>query len=108
MKNTNPRPRAGARALPPTVHVTVDGITREAWEGQSLTAVLVTAGTWALRRNLVTGDVRGPFCGMGVCLECEVTVDGRPYVRACTEHVADGMDVRTTAGDEEPEAVTHV
>jgi predicted molibdopterin-dependent oxidoreductase YjgC len=32
---------------------------------------------------------------MGVCLECEVTIDGRPGSRSCTEHVTDGMDIRT-------------
>ncbi|WP_326595361.1 (2Fe-2S)-binding protein [Streptomyces sp. NBC_01803] len=89
MNNGNSRPR--------TVRVVVDGTPREAWEGQSVTAVLAAAGIWALRRNPVTGQARGPFCGMGVCLECEVTIDGRADVRSCLAHVADGMDIRTLA-----------
>ncbi|WP_243741055.1 (2Fe-2S)-binding protein [Streptomyces sp. 8K308] len=77
--------------------VVVDGVPHEVWAGQTVAAVLVGAGTWALRRNPVTGEARGPFCGMGVCLECEVTVDGRAAVRACLEHVAEGMEIRTAA-----------
>jgi predicted molibdopterin-dependent oxidoreductase YjgC len=83
------------RPLPETVTVTIDGTPGQAWAGQSVTAVLVSAGIWSLRRNPVNGQLRGPFCGMGVCLECEVTIDGRPGSRSCTEHVTDGMDIRT-------------
>jgi len=32
---------------------------------------------------------------MGVCLECEVTINGRPGSRSCTAHVTNGMDIRT-------------
>ncbi|HEY5836985.1 (2Fe-2S)-binding protein [Streptomyces sp.] len=88
---------AKKKARPRTVTVVVDGTPRRAWEGQSVAAALVAGGTWALRRNPVTGDTRGPFCGMGVCLECEVVIDGRPGSRSCTEHVADGMEIRTLA-----------
>lgn len=90
---------AKKKTRPRTVTVLVDGTPRRAWEGQSVAAALVAGGTWALRRNPVTGDARGPFCGMGVCLECEVTIDGRPGSRSCTEHVADGMEIRTTLAD---------
>jgi len=81
--------------LPETVTVTIDGTPRQAWAGQSVTAALVAAGIWPLRRNPVNGQLRGPFCGMGVCLECEVTINGRPGTRSCTAHVTDGMDIRT-------------
>ncbi|MFD5513782.1 (2Fe-2S)-binding protein [Streptomyces sp. NPDC127051] len=83
------------RSRPPSVTVVVDGTPRQAWAGQSVAAVLVAAGIWALGCNPVTGQPRGPFCGMGVCLECRVTIDGCPGTPACTEHVADGMDIRT-------------
>ena len=82
-------------SLPETVTVTIDGTPGHAWAGQSVTAVLVAAGIWPLRRNPVNGQLRGPFCGMGVCLECEVTINGRPDSRSCTAHVTDGMDIRT-------------
>ncbi|MGW1716943.1 (2Fe-2S)-binding protein [Streptomyces sp. NPDC002156] len=83
------------RPLPETATVTIDGSPSEAWAGQSVTAALVTAGVWSLSRNPVNGRPRGPFCGMGVCMECEVTINGRPGSRSCTAHVTDGMDIRT-------------
>jgi predicted molibdopterin-dependent oxidoreductase YjgC len=81
------------------VGLTVDGVPQRAWAGQTVAAALVAAGRWPLRRNPVSGEVRGPFCGMGICLECEVTIDGRPDSRSCTTQVADGMRVGTTANE---------
>ena len=72
----------------------VDGHDVTAYEGMTLTAALLQHGDRALRRNAVGGDLRGPFCGMGICFECEVTVDGLT-VRACLTPVRAGMDVRT-------------
>lgn len=64
--------------------------------GRSLAATLHVAELHQLGRNLVSGEPRGPFCGMGVCFECEVTINGRPGVRACQVEVCDGMRVVTT------------
>jgi predicted molibdopterin-dependent oxidoreductase YjgC len=63
-------------------------------DGMTLSAVLVGAGVRAVGVNAVSGEPRGPFCGMGVCFECEVTVDER-IVRACLTPVTDGMVVAT-------------
>ncbi|GAA1016331.1 proline dehydrogenase [Acrocarpospora pleiomorpha] len=68
--------------------------------GVSLTAALVGDRRWALRRNPVDGGPRGPFCGMGVCFECEVTVDGVSSVRACLTRIRPGMRVDTGAPDD--------
>lgn len=79
-----------------TASIEVDGEVVPAARGAMLTAALIAAGRWVLRTHPVTGAPRGPLCGMGVCLECEVTVDGRPATRACLTPVADGMRVRTS------------
>jgi len=79
-----------------TVQITVDGERVDAAEGASLTAAFVGARRWRLRDNPVSGEPRGPFCGMGACFECEVTVDGRPHVRACLTRVVAGMAVETS------------
>ena len=44
-------------------------------------------------RTSVSGEARGPLCGMGACFECRVTIDGEPHRRACLETVREGMDV---------------
>lgn len=74
--------------------VCVDGVEVTAVAGQSLAGALHDAGIRFLRRNLVTEEPRAPFCGMGVCFECEVLVDGR-LRRACQVHVRPGMVVST-------------
>lgn len=77
--------------------ILVDGAPVTADRGAALTAALVAAGHWVLRAHPLTGAPRGPLCGMGVCLECEVTVDGQPGTRACLTPVTDGMQVQTIA-----------
>jgi D-hydroxyproline dehydrogenase subunit gamma len=46
-------------------------------------------------RRSVSGQWRAPFCGMGVCFECRVTIDGNTQQRACMILVRDGMQVST-------------
>jgi predicted molibdopterin-dependent oxidoreductase YjgC len=65
-------------------------------DGMTLTAALVQAGVRAVSVNPVSGASRGPFCGMGVCFECEVLVDGH-LVRACLTPATDGMAIETAA-----------
>ena len=61
---------------------TFDGRPVTARPGQSLAAALTEAGVRAFR-DTVGGAERGVFCGMGVCQDCLVTVDGTPNRRAC-------------------------
>ena len=75
------------------IELTVDGTPLEAPAGQSLGAVLLQAGRTALR-NSPSGTPRGLFCGIGVCQECRVVVDG-VVARACVTPVAAGMQVST-------------
>jgi hypothetical protein len=75
--------------------IVVDGTAVAAPWGGTLTAALVAAGYWTLRTHPLTGEPRGPLCGMGVCLECEVSVNGQPGIRACLTRITDGMRVQT-------------
>lgn len=54
--------------------------------GESVAAALVNAGEMVLR------DGRGVHCGMGICGECAVVIDGRVR-RACMTAAAAGMDI---------------
>ncbi|MDE0363013.1 MAG: (2Fe-2S)-binding protein, partial [Rhodospirillaceae bacterium] len=58
--------------------------------GVSVAAALTSAGVRSIR-EAGPGDARGLFCGMGVCQECRVEVDGRSGVRACMATVKDEM-----------------
>jgi glycine/D-amino acid oxidase-like deaminating enzyme len=71
----------------------MDGEIRHAIDGESIAAALIAAGHLEFRRDK-SGAPRGPLCGMGVCLECEVTVDGAVR-RACLTKVRHGMRVRS-------------
>jgi len=43
----------------------------------------------------VRGEPRLPLCGMGVCFECRVCIDGVAEQRACMLPVRTGMQVTT-------------
>lgn len=77
--------------------IVVDGVETAAVSGQSVVTALQRGGRQILRRNLVTGEPRAAFCGMGVCFECEVRIDGEPGRRACMTHVRPGMQIDTSA-----------
>lgn len=79
----------------PLVGFTVDGATVRAPAGTSVAAAMLNAGLWTFRRS-VHGEARAPLCGMGVCHECRVAIDGVPHRRACLVPVAEGLVVRTT------------
>ncbi|MFH9575818.1 (2Fe-2S)-binding protein [Streptomyces sp. NPDC017230] len=63
--------------------ITVDGEPLPFVEGQTVAAALVAAGRVAWRTTRVGGRPRGVFCGIGVCFDCLVTIDGTAGQRAC-------------------------
>jgi D-hydroxyproline dehydrogenase subunit gamma len=66
--------------------------------GQSVGAALIAAGHRAWRTTRVGGAPRGVFCGIGICFDCLVLVNGRPNQRACLTEVHDGDQVRPQVG----------
>lgn len=72
--------------------ILVDDRPVEATAGAPLGSVLHALGPGF--RLSPKGHPRGLHCGMGVCFECTVTVDGRA-VRACLTPVRAGMKVTT-------------
>lgn len=67
--------------------------------GQTIGAALVAAGVVSWRSTRGVGAPRGVFCGIGVCFDCLVTVDGHPNQRACLVVATDAMSVSTQSGD---------
>ncbi|WP_066740374.1 (2Fe-2S)-binding protein [Cupriavidus sp. D384] len=84
-----------------SVRVTVDGTALECREGDSVAAALFAAGVLACRDTAVSGAARGPYCMMGVCYDCLVSIDGRPNQQACMTRVQDGMKVERQLGARE-------
>jgi len=79
-----------------TTQLHIDGRPVRVKAGSSVAAALRVAGGTGTARTSVTGQPRAPFCGMGVCQECRVRVDGRRML-ACQTVCAEGMQVETTA-----------
>ncbi len=75
------------------IELIVDGRPLQAPAGQSLGAALLEAGRRELRES-PGGAPRGLYCGIGVCQECRVVVDG-VVVRSCVTPVSAGMRVST-------------
>jgi len=75
------------------IEVIVDGAPLLAPAGQSLAAALLASGRSVLRAS-PGGSPRGLYCGIGVCQECRVVVDGE-VVRSCVTPVRAGMSVST-------------
>lgn len=67
--------------------------------GQSIGAALTAAGIRSWRTTRVGGRPRGLYCGIGVCFDCLVTVNGRRAVRACATEAHPG-DVVTGCDDD--------
>jgi sarcosine oxidase subunit alpha len=80
--------------MPETVSLVVNGVAVIMPAGSMVSAAIMTTGVSLFRRS-VTGEPRGPLCGMGICFECRVTIDGEAHCRSCQTVCRDGMDVRT-------------
>jgi predicted molibdopterin-dependent oxidoreductase YjgC len=78
--------------------ITVDGRPIRCEEGQSLAAAMINADLLTWRRTRRDGSERGVFCGIGVCFDCLVTVNGITSVRACVSSARDGDVVTTQLG----------
>ena len=81
---------------PETVRLRVDGLTIDVPAGSMVSAAVAMAGASKFRRS-VTGQPRAPLCGMGICFECRVTINGRAHCKSCQIACEVGMEVETIA-----------
>lgn len=82
------------------VSFTFDGNPVSAHRGMSVAGALFCSGISAIRSTPVSGCARGPFCMMGACYECLVSIDG-VTVQACQVPVVDGLVVSRLVTDGE-------
>lgn len=80
----------------PTVQIVVNRIPRQVPAGTSVAAALAQQPPGTTRTS-VTGEARAPLCGMGVCHECRVRIQGRIRL-ACQTVCVEGMAIDTDAG----------
>ncbi|MEU4480515.1 (2Fe-2S)-binding protein [Micromonospora sp. NPDC023966] len=79
-------------------HFSFDGSQIPFRPGQSVGAALTAAGVRSWRSTRRAGRPRGLFCGIGVCFDCLLVVDGRPNERGCLRLAEPGMEVSTQEG----------
>jgi len=77
------------------VTITVDGCVLDVRPGTLVAAAVELAAPGRGARVSPGGTRRQPLCGMGVCGECRVTVDGRPHRLGCQLACMSGMEIRT-------------
>ncbi|QGZ29399.1 (2Fe-2S)-binding protein [Stutzerimonas stutzeri] len=75
------------------IELTLDGRTLRVAPGTTVAAALYLGGDGSSRTAL-SGERRAPLCGMGICQECRVTIDGQRRL-ACQTACANGMTVET-------------
>lgn len=75
------------------VTIVINGREFKAHEGESVHAALLAAGFRVLRSSDKSGEPRGLFCGMGICYDCLVTINGIPGQRACMASVTNRMEI---------------
>ena len=80
------------------VQIVINGEMVECFEGETVAVAMLTAQGPVTRTSSRLGKPRGLNCGIGVCFECAVTIDGRPNVRACQTLVRDGIQVQSQEG----------
>lgn len=84
--------------MSPTFVLSFDGRRVPAEPGQTVGAALWSAGIRSWRITREAGAPRGLFCGIGVCFDCLVTIDGTPNQRACQVPARPDMVVTTQLG----------
>lgn len=87
--------RIGSIKRKQEIQLIVNGQEIKAYKGETVLAALIASGYKILKTNPVSHEPRGAFCGMGICFECTMTIDGVLNTRACMTEVHEGMTVET-------------
>ena len=91
-----PPERDRARTAPGRpITLSIDGESVTGLEGQSIAGVLLASGRLTWRTTAAGRRGRGLFCGIGVCYDCLLTVNGLRDVRACQRIAVDGDELVT-------------
>lgn len=86
-------------AAEPMFTITFEGRAIPVRPGETIAGALLAAGVRTLRSTRFSGAPRGMLCGIGMCFDCLVTVNGHQQ-RACITVAVDGDDVRPGSGED--------
>src|SRR5437879_8807752 len=81
------------------VRICIDGRPLSVPPGTTVAAAIARAGVARFLRS-VLGQPRGPLCGMGICMECHLTINGQSHCRSCQRLCEQGMGVHTDPSGE--------
>jgi len=81
-------------------------LVRFTWNGEAMTArandtlaaALLANGITVFGHVATTGRPRGPYCMMGSCFECRVSIDGVENQQSCMTRVRHGLSAETNTG----------
>ena len=85
--------------MPELIRIFIDRKPVSVTSGISVAAAIALADGMVTRRS-VSGMLRAPVCGMGICQECRVTIDGIAQQLACQTTCMPDMQVLTVFGTE--------
>jgi len=84
------------RATAAKISITINGQPHQVEPCISVAAALALCEVLSTRQS-VTGMMRAPVCGMGVCQECRVSINNQRHQLACQTLIANHMDIQTGA-----------
>lgn len=80
-------------ADPGVVAITINGRAVRVHRGTTVAAAVAQSGEAC--RMSTSGQLRAPLCGMGICFECRVMIDGEPHIKGCQVLCSEGMEIQT-------------
>ena len=81
------------------INIIFEGKNIEAYEGEPIAATLWAANIKNIRRTKINKEARGFFCGIGLCSDCRIVVNGVPNIRSCVTLVENNMIVKRQIGN---------
>ncbi len=78
---------------------TFNGEELSAHLGQSVAAALIANQERITRLTRFDKKPRGLFCGIGVCFDCLITIDGERNLRSCITPLRQGMVIEVQDGN---------
>ncbi len=77
------------------ISFTFNGVAVQCEVGQSIAAAVIDSGTLALRKTRFGDEPRSIFCGIGICFDCVVVIDGVANQRSCLIEAKADMNIES-------------